>query len=104
MLTWKIVGVSKVSVLYIYIYIDNNNFLIKKYIQLLKGLKSDLKLVTNLKIIRKSSENNTQNSKLEPKSQTANQHFITEEEVWINNCPQTRFTVTKNFVTGILDP
>ena len=58
MLTWKIVGVSKVSVLYIYIYIyiDNNNFLIKKYIQLLKGLKSDLKVVTILKIIRKSSE------------------------------------------------
>ena len=35
---------------------NNNNFLIKKYIQLLKGLKSDLKLVTILKIIRKSSE------------------------------------------------
>ena len=35
---------------------NNNNFLIKKYIQLLKGLKSDLKVVTILKIIRKSSE------------------------------------------------
>ena len=60
---------------FIYIYIDNNNFLIKKYIQLLKGLKSDLLLVTILKIIRKSSEKKSPKFKIRAKKSKCQSTF-----------------------------
>ena len=54
---------------------NNNNFLIKKYIQLLKGLKSDLKVVTILKIIRKSSEKKSSKFKIRAKKSKCQSTF-----------------------------